>query len=258
MNEKMVFLDIDGTILNGQNQIPPSTKYAIKKMKDQGIHVAIATGRGPTWFKHILNELDLFSYVSFNGSYVVFEGETLFSNPLDRKHLIEFEQVAKTKGEPMVFLNQNHIYANHPNHHYIQDCIGTMNFEHPPHHETFHHENDVFQALLFIEQEKAQWYYEKKHFDYVRWHQNAIDVLPLGGSKAKGIEALLRVVNIPRENTFAFGDGLNDIEMLEYVGYGVAMGNAVTEAKDVAKYVTGHVEEDGLYNGLVKVGLLKE
>lgn len=63
-------------------------------------------------------------------------------------------------------------------------------------------------------------------------------------------------LGIPKERQYAFGDGLNDIEMLSMIHHGVAMGNGEEEVKAVAKYVTKSVEEDGILHGLKMVGLL--
>ncbi|MNJ41790.1 Sugar phosphatase YbiV [compost metagenome] len=74
--------------------------------------------------------------------------------------------------------------------------------------------------------------------------------------KAIAIEKVLAHLNIPRENTFGFGDGNNDIEMLEYCNTGVAMGNAREELKAVADDITDDVDHDGLYNSFKKYHLI--
>ena len=93
-------------------------------------------------------------------------------------------------------------------------------------------------------------------FDFVRWHAVSVDILPSGGSKAKGIEKIVEALDIPKERQYAFGDGLNDIEMLSTVTNSVAMGNVEETVKIVAKYVTKSVEDNGILHGLQMVGLL--
>lgn len=95
-----------------------------------------------------------------------------------------------------------------------------------------------------------------RDFDFVRWHPLSVDVLPKGGSKAKGIEKIVEKLNIPKERIYAFGDGLNDTEMLSTVNNSVAMGNAEEKVKHVAKYITESVENNGIEHGLKLVGLL--
>ena len=74
--------------------------------------------------------------------------------------------------------------------------------------------------------------------------------MPKGGSKAEGIKKLIEKLGFKMENVYAFGDGLNDIEMLQTVGTGVAMGNALDIVKEYADVVTTNVEDDGIVNGL--------
>ncbi|MNH24318.1 putative phosphatase [compost metagenome] len=83
-----------------------------------------------------------------------------------------------------------------------------------------------------------------------------MDVLPGNGSKANGIAQMIKALGVAKEDVYAFGDGLNDLEMLSFVGHGIAMGNAEDEVKAAASYVTSHVSENGIYEGLKLVGLL--
>jgi hydroxymethylpyrimidine pyrophosphatase-like HAD family hydrolase len=90
----------------------------------------------------------------------------------------------------------------------------------------------------------------------VRWHPFALDVLPSGGSKARGILDLLHALNLEPAQAVAFGNSLNDRELLALVGYGIAMGNAVEELKPVADFVTTSVDDNGIVNGLKAAGLI--
>ena len=84
----------------------------------------------------------------------------------------------------------------------------------------------------------------------VRWHENAVDILLKDNSKALGIQDVLNHFGFSIENAMAFGDGLNDVEMLENVGFGVAMGNAEPELKPLADFVTKDIREDGILYAL--------
>jgi hydroxymethylpyrimidine pyrophosphatase-like HAD family hydrolase len=68
--------------------------------------------------------------------------------------------------------------------------------------------------------------------------------------KSKGIEWLMERFGVELENTYAFGDGFNDVDMLTNVGHGIAMGNASPELQRVAEYVTDPPEEDGILRAL--------
>ena len=89
-----------------------------------------------------------------------------------------------------------------------------------------------------------------------RWNPLFADVVPKGSSKAIGIDKIIEHYGFSLDETMAFGDGGNDMEMLKHVGIGVAMGNAGDEVKDVADYVTDSVDDDGVWNALVHFGVI--
>ena len=88
------------------------------------------------------------------------------------------------------------------------------------------------------------------HCTSARWHPLFTDISPLGGTKQNGIDQFLQHYNIDLSETMAFGDGGNDIQMLEHVAIAIAMGNANDEVKNIADYVTDDVEHDGIMKAL--------
>ncbi|UAL49003.1 Cof-type HAD-IIB family hydrolase [Sutcliffiella horikoshii] len=259
MEKKIVFFDIDGTLLNHQKELPASTKKAVKELQEQGVYVAIATGRAPFMFEDLRKELEIDTFVSFNGQYVVFEGEVIYKNPLNAEKLHLLREASEKVSHPLVYLNHETMKANVENHPFINESMGSLKFVHPAYGPSFLDETEIYQALLFIEDTDQQSYVETyKDFDFIRWHQYSTDILPKGGSKAIGIQRMLERLPFKKENVFAFGDGLNDIEMIDFVGTGVAMGNAHPELLKVANHVTKDVGEDGILHGLEQVGLLKQ
>ncbi|MFC0014472.1 MULTISPECIES: Cof-type HAD-IIB family hydrolase [Allobacillus] len=257
-NQKVIFVDIDGTILNSDKEIPKSTIEAIQEAKHKGHHVIIATGRAPFMFADLREELELDSYVSYNGQYVVLNGEVIFTNPLKIDSLIELTDDALHHNHPVVFMDHEDMKANIPEHPFIEESIRTLKIDYFPSHDPYYYKDrDLYQTLLFCEEgEEAR--YEEKYtdFDFIRWHPLSVDVLPKGGSKSVGIQKMLTHLDVSSENIYAFGDGLNDIEMLTDVEHGVAMGNALTEVKAAARHVTRSVDDDGIYHGMKKLGII--
>jgi Cof subfamily protein (haloacid dehalogenase superfamily) len=254
---KIVFFDIDGTLLDHDKKLPSSTKEAILHLQDAGVHVAIATGRAPFMFADLREELGIDSYVSFNGQYVVFEGEAIYQNPLDEKMLERLLEHSHKNGHPLVFMDEKMMKASMENHPYIHSSMGSLKFSHPDYDPNYYKGRPIYQALLFCKQEEEQEYisaYDMFHF--VRWHEVSTDVIPFGGSKAEGIKRMVKRMGISIHDVIAFGDGLNDVDMIQYVGTGIAMGNAKEEVKKAANLVTRSVDEDGIAYGLKLVGLL--
>ncbi|WP_409292018.1 Cof-type HAD-IIB family hydrolase [Peribacillus sp. SCS-37] len=255
--EKIVFFDIDGTLLDHDKKIPDSTREAVKRLQQNGVYVAIATGRAPFMFDYIREELDIETFVSFNGQYVVFEGEAVCRNPLNTQELARLHDAAEKEGHPLVFMNEQTMKSSVKHSDFIIESMGTLQFPHPELDPSFYRDREIYQTLLFCSEAEEGFYYDHHSvFKYIRWHRLAMDVLPKGASKAEGIKALMDKAGFRLEDVYAFGDGLNDIEMLGAVGHGVAMGNALDEVKKHASFVTSDVAEDGIYYGLKKAGLI--
>lgn len=258
MDKKIVFFDIDGTLLNGRKEIPPSAKTAVRLLQEKGIYTAIATGRIPGSFERIRDELNIRSYVSINGQYVVFEGEPIRANPMNPERLEQLAELAAGNGHPMAFCSQSQVGVTHLEHPLIKPNYGAANKTPPVVDGAFFKKQPVYQCNLFLKKEDERIYNERfPEFRLIRWHESAVDVLPAGISKAVGMKLLLEATGIRNEHCYAFGDDLNDVEMLASAGTGIAMGNAVPEALAAADLVTTSCEEDGIRNGLVMAGLLE-
>jgi Cof subfamily protein (haloacid dehalogenase superfamily) len=257
-HRSIIFFDIDGTLLTHEKEMPLSTKESIFKLKELGHEVAIATGRAPFMFEDLRKELDINTFVSYNGQYVVLRGEVLYTNPLKISSLEKLTEAALQNNHPVVFMDHEDMKANVPEHAYIKESIDTLKINVFPTHDPHYYKGrELFQTLLFCpEGEEKQYEQVYSDFDFVRWHPVSVDILPSGGSKAKGIEKIVEALVIPKERHYAFGDGLNDLEMLSTVTNSVAMGNAEESVKAVSKYVTKSVEDNGILHGLQMVGLL--
>ncbi|WP_078550088.1 Cof-type HAD-IIB family hydrolase [Litchfieldia alkalitelluris] len=254
----VIFFDIDGTLLNHDKKLPASTKEAIFKLKELGHEVAIATGRAPFMFEDLRKELGINTYISYNGQFVVLNGDVIYTNPLNIAAIEKLTDVALANDHPVVLMDHEDMKMNVPDHPYITESIQSLKIDHfPTHDPDYYKERDLYQTLLFCaEGEEKQYEQNFQEFDFIRWHPVSVDILPKGGSKAMGIEKIVERLGFPKERQYAFGDGLNDIEMLSTVFNSVAMGNAEETVKSAAKYVTKSVEEDGILHGLEMVGLL--
>ncbi len=255
-DRKVVFFDIDGTLLNDKMELPRSTKEAIFNLKENGVYVAIATGRSPFMFEQLRKELEIESYISVNGSYVVVEGEVISRIPLETEKLVRLEQATMEAKHGMVFLDHEGIVANCESNPFISTSLGELGLSYPPVKRGGYYDRPIYQALIFCEEYEEDYLKEHDYFKYIRWHRYALDILPSGGSKAHGVKKVLEHLSLDLKNTYAFGDGFNDIEMLQFVGTGVAMANGREVTKAAADHVTKHVDDDGIYHGLKSLGLI--
>lgn len=257
MGKPIVFFDLDGTLLNDDKIIPESTKKAVRLLQDKGIHTVIATGRVPKMFYWIQQELNIDSYVSMNGQYVVFEGHEVYANPIDQTLLQSLSTMTASNGHALAYCSHNYYKASERNHPFIESSFDSLMMAYPEVDRNFYKQWPIYQGHLYCDYHYKQMYVDSfPDLNFVKWHDYAYDILPKGASKAIGIQKLLEVLDINPENSFAFGDGLNDLEMLTMAGTGIAMGNAVPEAKAAADIITTSNSNNGILNGLIEVGLL--
>jgi Cof subfamily protein (haloacid dehalogenase superfamily) len=257
MKYKIVFFDIDGTLLDTENRIPADTRDAVRTLKENGIRVAIATGRAPYHLRPIAEELQIDTYIGFNGSYVVADGKLIYANRIATETLATLSAMAEANGHPMVYLSAEACFASAKDHPHVIESFRHLRLTPPDCRPRYWEERDIFQAFLYCEERDEQTYLQQFHdVSYVRWHPLVMDILPPKGSKARGIEVLLRHYGLAAEESVAFGDGLNDREMLAFVGMGVAMGNAHDAVKPFADMTTRHVNEGGIRYGLQQLGLI--
>src|SRR5699024_9614349 len=110
---------------------------------------------------------------------------------------------------------------------------------------------DIYQAYLYCEEAEQKKYEElHPHLKFTRWFSHTVDVNDRFMNKSVGIERMLNHLDIAPEASIAFGDNQNDLEMLSYVGMGVAMGNAIDATKSKADFITKPLHEDGIFYAL--------
>ncbi|UHA72370.1 Cof-type HAD-IIB family hydrolase [Paenibacillus sp. 481] len=254
----IVFFDIDGTLLNDEQQLLESTRQAVQQLQAAGIETVIATGRTPATFKWVREALNIHSYVSLNGQYAVRNGEVIVAEQIPDSLLGEFANVAQANEHVVGFINENTWTVTMENER-VHESLSHHGIAHPPVNAELYKEQPIYQGLLFCEEAEITSYAERfPELQFVRWHRLATDVQLKGRSKASGIEQYLRAVDARVEDSIAFGDGLNDKEMLQFVGTGIAMGNASDEVKQCANMVTASNGEDGIANALVELGLISK
>ena len=258
MNQiKIIFFDIDGTLVDMQaKQISAKTMEALRGLKTKGIKICIATGRSPISlpkFKGV--EFD--AYLTFNGSYCYDQSGTIFSNPICTGDVQRIIQNAADIGRPVSVATKDRLAANGAD----EDLVEYYSFAHL--------ELTVAEDFEKVSQEEIyQVMLGCREMDYpavltgvagakiAAWWDRAVDIIPANGGKGMGIQKILEYYHLDRTEAMAFGDGNNDIEMLEAVGTGVAMENASNRLKAIADDICGHVAHDGVFHYCVEHGLI--
>lgn len=257
---KAIFFDIDGTLLSHQTkQVPPSTEIALKALKEQGILTFIATGRHVSELKDLpINHLHFDGYITLNGQYCYNKKGMIYGLPIPKKDIENILYEMKEHPFPCIFVEDQLMYINYHNEtvQLVQNSISTPLPDINDLNRGLNH--DIYQVIPYgltpIEEEKIMSL--MPHCKQTHWHDLAIDIIPAQGGKQNGIHQVLEYYGIRQEETMAFGDGHNDIDMFNYVNVAIAMGNASDEVKQAATDVTDDIDSDGLYNALKKYHIL--
>jgi Cof subfamily protein (haloacid dehalogenase superfamily) len=258
---KILFLDIDGTILKPDDTIEESTKSAIAEMKKQKIEVVLATGRPIHEIAEIGEELNITSFIGYNGALAIYEGRTIFAEPMKSIDVQYILDVAISNGHEVV------LYTSAKNYLTTLDSDLVKAFLHQ-----FHLRQNVLFSDAVINNilgmtiiTSGKFGHELYQFNdgihlsqvNIEGMQHCFDVIRDKVNKGVGVEFLLNRLGIERESAIAFGDGMNDKEMLSFVGEGFAMGNGHPDLFQHAKRRTTSVTDAGIYNGLKSIGLIK-
>lgn len=257
MQIKAAFFDIDGTLLSHKlKAVPQSALDTIEQMQKKGILCVAATGRSIMEFNRLPTRgIRMDGYIALNGQLVLDQNQEILSaHPLEdsaRNHLLK---LFNEKDIPVLLIEKDRLYINK-----IDDQVRAANkaVSTPLPPVDSWSGNPVYSAIGYIPKEKE----EELHallpeFTITRWCDQAVDLLRKGGSKQAGIEEFLKFHTIRPEETIAFGDGENDLEMLQHAGIGVAMGNAKAIIKENADYVTEDVKHDGIQKAALHFGLI--
>ena len=250
---KAVFFDIDGTLidcLNGITDITPRVKKAIRSLQAKGNYVFIATGRPYAFLNEDLLNFGFDGFVLTNGAYVKVGDKCIYKESI-KKEIVK-ELVGNFEELNIEYILQGETYS------YIKDEYKKLHsfydsFSIPKKHLEGNYkleEVDIYKIEMLLNHKKGIDYclsLGNGDFDYVHnVKEGSFELYSKTNSKASGILEVLNFLNIPLENSYAFGDGKNDIEMLSTVGCGIAMGNADDFVKSYAKKVTDTVQNDGV------------
>ena len=259
---KAVFFDIDGTLWNLDCEILPSTREAIAKLRENGHLAFICSGRSRANIKsEDLLSIGFDGIVAACGTHVDFHKETIFEKLLTVDQVAHILAVSKEYQVPVIFEGPRYLYTN-PNDFLDDPYVVCLRKEQGDGLKVIPEDPAEIVANKYSGETNGvdMEAYKKALGDtfniVVHSREGVFEVIPSGYSKAIGIKVVCEKFGLSVDDTYAFGDSENDLEMIAYAGHGVAMGNATACVKEIAEYTTSGVEEDGIANGLKYYGLI--
>ena len=278
MENKIIFIDVDGTLVDYENNLPASAVEAIRLARKNGHKVYICTGRSRAEVYDNIWDIGLDGMIGGNGSYVEDNNEIVMHQLITKEQCIHIVDWLHERGLEFYLESNNGLFASE---HFeeegepvIQEYCkrkGKNDFDRMTIRKVF--PEMIFGGELYRDDLNKVSFILNSYQDHLdsivefpdlvanTWGGKGEEALfgDLGVkdiNKANAIECLLNHLNVSKEDTFAFGDAKIDIPMLEYCKIGVAMGSGGVEIKAMADYVTDDVDKDGLYNAFKHFNLI--
>lgn len=261
--KKLFLLDVDGTILDGSRGMPDvseKTKYAVKELAKEN-YVFISSGRCMGLLEEQIKQLGCNGYILCNGAYAQVEGKKIFSEYFNDEAVNTIIKVALENDGFYVLESLNRMFVNDlkaPN--FIKFLKGWgKSIEGFEERENLGGKYHI--AMLGFDSEENCLKSERLIGDVADMARHngfkSYDVNIPGINKGVGTKKVIEYLGIEYEDTYCFGDGINDLEMLQAVGHPIIMANAAEDIKGYGFEETDDVLDDGIYNYLVSNMLIK-
>jgi len=256
---KAIMLDLDGTLLNNVHKISETNKKVLKKLKDKGVKIFLATGRSYESMRSYHEELNLTTpAICYNGAKIIYPNGSEKEYSIKERSLKTLIDIAR-EYKTHLNLYQHEIWYSenikNKETEIYKEISGLM-----PVKKDFDHLDEMFstkalyvgehEKLLKIEKDINNRLGDSVYTTFSR--PFFLEILDGNVNKGMALKNIMEAENIPLSQVIAFGDGLNDKEMLEIAGIGVAMDGAFDELKEVADHVTTSNNESGVGEFLKK------
>ncbi len=257
--QKVLVLDIDGTLTNSDKKITEATRQGIINIQERGHIVILASGRPTSGMKRYAKELELEKFggylLSYNGAKITNckTKEIIFQQTLPSNVVPEIYQFAQEYDCGVITYVEDCIISGRRIDQYLEleSKINDLPMKLVDDFEEYQN-FDINKCLLTADPELAIRYEKKLQeafkgiLSIYRSEPFFIEIMPLNIDKATSLDKMLASVGLTRENAICCGDGFNDMTMIQYAGLGVAMENAQPAIKEAADYITKSNNEDGI------------
>ncbi|WP_297421273.1 Cof-type HAD-IIB family hydrolase [Clostridium sp.] len=261
MERKAVFFDIDGTLYNNKIGVPESAAQGIKELKDNGHYAFISTGRARAMIPQDLIDLGFDGVLAACGAYVEYKGDVIYNIDLEKEIANSAINALRKHNVLCVLEGQDYLYMDEDD--FSQGGLFSVAKFKEKHGDKIkpitgeeYHINKITCRVTKDSNFEEAFKAIENEFDCIYHNTEFIELVPKGFTKVKGIEAIIKHLGVYIDNTYAFGDSLNDIDMLKYVKYGIAMGNSNPEVLKIVQYRTDTIENGGIYKGLKQFKLI--
>ena len=259
----LLFFDIDGTLWNYKNEISEKTRFAISRARANGHKCFINTGRARAFVtnKDLLG-IGFDGIVSACGTMIEYGGSVVFNRLIPADDAVRTIETVRRYGFKPILEGPEYLYLERRD--FEDDMYGKKVIA------------EMGDHLLGIDEHWGKWECEKLScatevpvrqrdecfslledlYDYMIHSDTVVEMVPKGFDKGTGIRKVCELLGEDIRNTFAFGDSINDKEMLLAAGVGVGMGDTYHDLSEFADYITTSLDDDGVYNAMKHFDLI--
>lgn len=255
-NNKVVFIDYDGTLYSRKNnKIYEEVYTLLEKCKNNNIDVFLSTGRTMLYLQNDPRLLSLIKgVIGANGTFIKLENEYLYNNFINKEEVYKFFDYTKEHNLSITCFGKNVAYVRFLD---LNQYEG-FKYYNPMKMIEIDNKEEITEEIelicLYAPYEEIEPVIP--HFlnlQIYKWGASGADVIVKGPSKGSAIKEVIKYFNYNIENTYGIGDGINDIEMFKTVKYSIAMGNAADEIKAQALKITDSLDNRGLEKVLLEI-----
>ena len=254
---KLIFFDIDGTLLKDYSIVPESTILAINKLRENGHKTFICTGRSKGFVVDpAILALPMDGLVAACGCHVEVDGKMIYEHLMNKTLIEKTMKTCRDHKFRPIMEGPSHLYLDYDDFP-IEDEYGVRLRRSLKEIPAITRNDDNWVVNKFSiategSEENRQDGYRcfEKDFEILIHSKEVAELVPKGHSKATGILKVCEALKVPVTDTIAIGDSANDLEMLKVAGLSICMGNGTKEAKEISDYVTTDILEDGIYNAV--------
>jgi Cof subfamily protein (haloacid dehalogenase superfamily) len=263
--KKAIFFDIDGTLIDGAHGMPhmrAATREAIRRVQQAGHYTFIATGRPYAFLDPELLDFGFDGYILMNGAVVMLQDRIIHQQALAKEKVERICEVCDEEGVEYLLAGKHHVYLK-KKFRLLGDFYKMFSISRRFFIEEFDREKTTAYKMEFLSPDNRGFacvydrFTKESSLSGVTgvmdpFKHTQFELYARSETKGTGILHALEYLSIPVEQSFAFGDGENDLEMMDTVGTALVMGNAHPLLKEKASYIVPSVQDDGVAKGIEK------
>ncbi|MCR4715952.1 MAG: Cof-type HAD-IIB family hydrolase [Lachnospiraceae bacterium] len=256
---KLIACDLDGTLLDSNKRLPEEFPKLIEKLKAKGIHFAVASGRSYAGIKEMfIDYIDDIVFICDNGAFVMYKEERLHLDLMKKEDIRELALLSRDLDGLILLCGMHGTYHMPAKTKEANDEIVKYYTNRVLVEDDLDVDDEFFKVALFDgegSEEHSYPYLVEKYGDKYNGQTSGkywMDIMNGGTNKGSALKAIQEKFDISYDETMAFGDYMNDYELLENASYSFAMANSHPKISKLANYKAGSNDENGVLKAIVE------